>query len=172
MEMERIISLSDQERRYIVEGVRNNIRLDGRHRLESRPFAVETSVVPAANGSARVILNGCEVIVGIKAEVVQPVLERPTEGVVDCQVECSSNVTAEVSASRGQIRDLNAELSAALKRLYSSEFNQNALNLKDLCIIPGKSCWAVHIDAIVLSMDGSILDCLSFAVRAALYSTL
>lgn len=45
------------------------------------------------------------------------------------------------------------------------------MDLTALCIIPRKSCWVVFVDALVLSLDGSLPDALAIACRAALADT-
>ena len=41
----------------------------------------------------------------------------------------------------------------------------STLDLKALCVVPGKTCWVLCIDALLLSVGGSVLDALSIAVR-------
>ena len=43
----------------------------------------------------------------------------------------------------------------------------SSLDLRALCILSGRTCWVLCIDALVLSMDGSLLDALSIAVRVS-----
>lgn len=46
-----------------------------------------------------------------------------------------------------------------------------SLDLKSLCVLPGKTCWVVYVDALLLNDGGNVLDALSIAVRAALALT-
>ena len=80
-------SLSKAERSYIQSSLLSNppLRLDGRSLEDYRPIALETGVVPLANGSAKVCIGcpgrgghvqeaggvggGTEVVVGVKLEV-------------------------------------------------------------------------------------------------------
>ena len=39
------------------------------------------------------------------------------------------------------------------------------VDLGALCIVAGKSCWVLCVDALVLSADGSVLDALSIATK-------
>lgn len=43
--------------------------------------------------------------------------------------------------------------------------------MKSLCLVPGKTCWLVYVDALVLNDGGNVLAALSFAARAALALT-
>lgn len=40
-----------------------------------------------------------------------------------------------------------------------------AMDLQSLCVLPGKTCWVLHIDGLVLNADGSVLDALSLATK-------
>jgi exosome complex RNA-binding protein Rrp42 (RNase PH superfamily) len=46
-----------------------------------------------------------------------------------------------------------------------------SLRLEELCIIPGKQCWVLHVDAVVLDSGGNLLDAIVLAARAALKTT-
>lgn len=46
-----------------------------------------------------------------------------------------------------------------------------SLDLKALCVLPGKTCWVVYVDALLLNDGGNVLDALSIAARAALALT-
>jgi exosome complex RNA-binding protein Rrp42 (RNase PH superfamily) len=41
----------------------------------------------------------------------------------------------------------------------------STLDLQALCVAPGKTCWVLCIEALLLSVGGSVLDALSIAVR-------
>ena len=43
--------------------------------------------------------------------------------------------------------------------------------MKELCIIPGKFCWNICVDLLVLQMDGDPLDACSIATYVALNCT-
>ncbi len=47
----------------------------------------------------------------------------------------------------------------------------SGVDLSALCVISAKSCWVVHVDALVLNDDGNVLGALSLAARAALATT-
>jgi hypothetical protein len=47
----------------------------------------------------------------------------------------------------------------------------SGLDLAALCLVPGKTCWLVYVDALVLNDGGNVLDALSIAARAALALT-
>ncbi|KAI0226077.1 hypothetical protein L0F63_005128, partial [Massospora cicadina] len=164
------MSISPSEIDYIVKGVDSDIRLDGRRRLDYRPIYVETGLLPHASGSARVQLgDGTDVVVGIKAETYQinPTSEHQNSGFVVVDVECSPS-SSQSFEGRGA-DSLNAELAQILERFFGGP--QGGLDLEKLCIIPGKACWCIYIDALVLGMGGNLVDALSYATYAALAET-
>ena len=52
--------------------------------------------------------------------------------------------------------------------IYEVIQNSNLIDLKDLCIKPGKLVWAIYIDFTCLNYDGNILDVSIKALCAAL----
>jgi exosome complex RNA-binding protein Rrp42 (RNase PH superfamily) len=54
------------EASYCVLGIENDVRLDGRGCLDTRPMELELSVIAQAAGSARLRMGGTDVIVGVK----------------------------------------------------------------------------------------------------------
>lgn len=73
--------------RFIQEGIAQNVRMDGRGRLDYRPFSLETRLVAQANGSARLVLSDTDVLVGVKAELAEPDAATPAAGRIHVSVE-------------------------------------------------------------------------------------
>ena len=63
------IELSDDEKMYVLHGVQEDVRVDGRSRMSMRPLKFETELVTHANGSAHLRLANTDVLVGVKAEL-------------------------------------------------------------------------------------------------------
>ena len=62
------VDLSEAERTYILHGIQDNLRVDGRGCEDYRYMEVETEVVSNTNGSARLRLANTDILVGIKVE--------------------------------------------------------------------------------------------------------
>ena len=62
-------------------------------------------------------------------------------------------------------------LALSIKGALTRTFCSGALDMKSLCIIEGKTCWTLYIDALILECSGNLLDAISIAVKAALYDT-
>jgi exosome complex component RRP42 len=158
--------LSSSEREYISEGIDQDIRADGRRRVDFRPFEVELNSIPQAIGSARLKLGQTDVLVGIKADIGRPSMEAPNKGTVNCAVDCSAGVGFELEERQHSER--NAELSSVLASILC---DSGSLNLEELAIVSGKHCWVLYIDVLVLDFDGNVVDAMILAVRAALGCT-
>lgn len=60
---------------------------------------------------------------------------------------------------------MNIELARFLERILCGT---NSFDLKPLCIVPGKRCWVLYIDVMVLASGGNLFDTISVATLAAL----
>ncbi len=73
--------------------LKDDLRCDGRTRLDYRPIVLETGLVSNASGSARLRLANSDILVGVKVELAAPLPEKPKEGrlefFVDWLVESS-----------------------------------------------------------------------------------
>jgi exosome complex component RRP42 len=159
------VSISGAEREFIIQGVELNIRSDGRSRLDYRHFTLETGVNVQCNGSARVKLENTDIIAGVRIDLTEPHPYYPDEGVIRVSVECSPSASSSFKGREGE--DLSLQLSRVLLR----SLGRHSLDMRSLCVIPGKLVWALHIDALVMDSSGNLFDTLSIAVRAALYDT-
>lgn len=63
-------------------------------------------------------------------------------------------------------QERNNLLATSLNRIFSKVFD-----LKQLCIVKGKHCWALFVDVLILESDGNTLDAAVIAARAALSAT-
>lgn len=138
------ILISDAEKTFILHGVEDNLRCDGRTRCDYRPMEIETGIVTHANGSCRLRLANTDILVAVKSEIDIPPLENPDEGKLAFFVDCSANATPEFEGRGGE--ELAMEFSNTLESAYRS---RQAFNLKNLCILPQQRCWKLYIDVLV-----------------------
>jgi len=138
-----MLKLSPAERKYIVEGVEANLRSDGRSRQDFRYFTLETGVTVQTNGSARVKLDGTDVLVGVKVDIGEPLQDKLDQGRVEFSVEVCPSVSPELFEGRSA-DPINEEIVAILNRTYLDAFDY-----KTLCIVPGKMCWLIYVDVLV-----------------------
>ncbi len=111
-----MLQISTSEQKYIIEGIEENVRADGRTRLSYRNLLIESSLLSQSNGSARVSLpnSGTDVLASVKLEAVQPRPENPNAGIVQIQVSCCPSVSAKLSGRAAE--EMNVELSQMMTR--------------------------------------------------------
>ncbi|KAL9651504.1 hypothetical protein ABK040_001450 [Willaertia magna] len=162
-----MLKLSRSEKQYIIDGVEEGLRLDGRARLDYRDFSLETGIVAQTNGSARVKLaNHTDVLVGVKVEIGEVDPDFPDQGRLEVHVECSPSASHEFEGRGAE--EMNAQLISTLRDLLKNSF---AMDWSKLCIVKGKQCWILYVDCIVLDSAGNLYDALAIATRSALYNT-
>lgn len=180
--------LSASERSYILGGLVEGVRSDGRSRVGVRAVRVETGVVPQANGSARVLVGSTEVVVGLKAELGTPSADAPQLGRLEVSADLSPLAGPGVRSRGGG--EAAAEVAAAVAGALAggrvegsgvdgatmgvdadddadSSFAASRL-LSQLCIAPGVACWVLYVDVTVVSLDASPALAASAAALAAL----
>ncbi|KAG8237472.1 hypothetical protein J437_LFUL015691 [Ladona fulva] len=158
--------LSDAEKVFILHGVKDDFRCDGRTRQEYRPIEVETEIVSNASGSARVRLANTDILVGVKTEIDTPSPTKPNEGKLEFFVDCSANATPAFEGRGGE--ELATEISNTLSKAYLCE---TVFDLQSLCILPGQQCWKLYVDILILECGGNLFDGVSLAVKSAIYNT-
>lgn len=106
--------LSAAEHSYLAGGVAENMRTDGRARLDYRPFTVETGVVPHANGSARLRLGAAsDVLVAVNLSMAVPEASaNSAQGSVVCSVEHSA--ACAVDLDERAVQAANSHLTASV----------------------------------------------------------
>ncbi|XP_075970340.1 exosome complex component Rrp42 [Anticarsia gemmatalis] len=160
------VLLSSTEKVFIIHGVQDDYRSDGRSNIDYRPMELETDVVSHANGSARLRLANTDILVGVKTEIDVPKPDKPKEGKIEFFVDCSANATPEFEGRGGE--QLAISISNLMQRNYHSS---QAFSLKQLCIFEGKQCWKLYVDILILECGGNLCDAVSLAVKAALFNT-
>lgn len=157
--------LSKSEKEYISQGIMEDMRLDGRGRLDYRPFQLSLNPIPQAIGSARLKMGfGGDFLVAVKGEITRPDPDTPTQGFMTFSVDSSSSVLKE--GDEKATMDRNTLTAATLQHILAESFD-----LTQLCIVPGRHCWSLFVDVLVLESDGNILDAAVMASRAALNAT-
>ncbi|KAI9851213.1 MAG: hypothetical protein M1838_004225 [Thelocarpon superellum] len=158
--MPREAELSVNEKSFVLNALREKVRLDGRGFDDFRKlrltFGEEFGVADVSLGKTRVIAR-------ISAEVTKPFVDRPFDGVFTISTELSpmASPAFEVGRQTEQEVILSRILEKAIRRA-------NALDTESLCIVAGQQCWNVRADVHVLDYDGGLTDATCIAVMAAL----
>ena len=158
------------ERGFIELGVAQDIRCDGRGRLDFRCIEIEQGVLDQSNGSARVAFGsalGTDVLASVKASIAEPMAERPDRGTIEFNVEFAA------SASPQFEQQMAANLGAELAQVLECSFGQcGFIDANDaLCIIPGQACWQLTVDLTVTNFGGNVTDAVVLAAHVALRNT-
>ena len=155
-------SLSTSEQRYILEGCRDDCRVDGRRRMELRPFTIlATDPIIMSHGSSRIFVQQTHVVCSIKAELVHPASHQPTQGAIEIHVDSL------MQDSRKR-RQTEQQLQSALTYLLADHI----VGMEGLCVVPNQYVWKLNVDLVILSAkQGSVIDVCSRAIRAALLNT-
>ncbi|XP_022914313.1 exosome complex component RRP42 [Onthophagus taurus] len=160
------MALCDAEKTFILHGVEENFRNDGRTREDYRPMELETGIISHAFGSARLRLATTDVLVSVKLEVDSTHPDKPNEGNIEFFIDCSANATPNFEGRGGE--DLATEISNCLAAAYKSP---SAFDSTKLCILKGRKCWKIYVDILLLECGGNLYDAISIAVKAALWNT-
>ncbi|CAE6415361.1 unnamed protein product [Rhizoctonia solani] len=144
------------------------LRGDGRGLFNYRPIGLDLGVSPATNGSARARVGGTEVWTGIKLEV-----ETNEARLAGANGRDGGRVEFVVTCTPGSHSYLSGQAIDDLSLEYS---NQCAAALTPFLIpnpqytiVPGQKSWLVHVDSLVISDDGNLVDVLWMAIRGALW---
>ncbi len=153
-------------RAYLLDLASKGARIDGRSLSDYRPISIEFGIAGKADGSAGVKIGNTYVMVGVKAEIGMPFPDTPDEGVL--MVNAEFVPLASPSFEPGPPDENAIELARVVDRgIRKSE----ALDLKELCIIPGKKVWMIWVDIYVLDYNGNLMDASALAALAALMNT-
>jgi len=102
----------------------------------------------------------------VNAELAEPDSGALDVGRIVCSVECAPSASLDFEGRGAEV--LNTQLTSVLERMLQ---DSNAVNLRKLCVIPGKQCWVLYVDALVLDSSGNLFDAVSLAAKAALRLT-
>ena len=106
--------LSKAEELFLQSGIEDDIRQDGRGRLDYRDFTIETGVLPHANGSALLNLGSSRILVGVKLEIGAPLPDKLNFGRILCSVDWSKAQSISAEA-RQEVEKTSASLSRQLE---------------------------------------------------------
>lgn len=151
-------------REHVTRLLEKGLRLDGRGPLDYRkPIKVNRGIIKTAEGSAHVTIGDTEVIVGVKMEVSEPYPDTPDQGGIIVSAELLPLSSPEFELGPPGIQAI--ELARVVDRGIRES---KAIDLKKLCIEPGKKVWNVLIDICTINDNGNLFDASALAAIAAL----
>ncbi|MFW6378894.1 MAG: exosome complex protein Rrp42 [Nanoarchaeota archaeon] len=148
---------------HFTKSLQEDVRYDGRKRLDFRDVEIKTEMFNTAEGSAKVTCGDTEVIAGIKLSLGKPFPDRPDEGVL--MVGCELLPIAHPSIESGPPGIDAIEIGRVIDRGIRES---GAVDVKKLCIEEGEKVWMISVDIVPLNHDGNIIDLGGLAALAAL----
>ncbi|CAN7991709.1 unnamed protein product [Ixodes hexagonus] len=145
------VLISEAEKTFIIHGIQENLRCDGRSCLEYRDIELETGVVSNCSGSSHVRLANTDILVGIKAQLDTPDPGSTDQGRIEFFVDCTANADPEFEGRGGE--DIATEISSALAQAYRSP---KCLDLRSLAVVPGQQVWVLFVDILVSANAGPL----------------
>lgn len=156
-----VISINDKNISRLIE---KGIRLDDRELDEYRDLEIIPNYIhETADGSAMVKLGDTKVLVGISTDLDSPYPDAPNSGMLITNVELTPMAAPHYEP--GPPGDEATELARVVDRGIRES---GVIDLSDLVIEEGESCYAVFIDIHVLDYDGNLMDAASIGAAAAL----
>jgi exosome complex component RRP42 len=149
--------------KYLIDLLSKGIRIDGRKFNEFRSIKIQKGTIEKAEGSATVKIGETFVVAGIKLELAEPYTNTPDEGRLKVSAEFApvAVLAPEMGVSREDLIDLARVVDRVIRE-------SGCIELKKLCLEPGKKVWGVFIDLQILNNDGNLLDACGLASVAAL----
>jgi len=150
-------------RAHLSELAEKEARIDGRSQWEGRKVEIEHSILPRAEGSARVRMGDTIVLAGVKFQIMQPYPDRPNQGGLMC--------SADVRPIAGRHWEAGPPSPEAIElgRVVDRGIRESGcIDVDSLCIIPGEKAWQVILDLFAVSDDGNLFDAFALAGIAAL----
>lgn len=162
--MVNIISEVSEEK--ILDLINQETRIDERKFDEYRNITVKTDYISKANGSAMVSIGATTVVAGVKAALTTPFSNSPDEGVIITNTELLA--IANKNFEYGPPNKFAVEISRVVDRCIREA---PIIDLKQLSIVEGSTCWKLHIDIYLLDFDGNVMDAAALAAVCALLTT-
>lgn len=133
--------------------------------MDYRPLTITLGTIEKANGSAQVYLGKTKVLAGVKIEKGTPFPDTPEEGILTVNAEFVPLASPTFEAGPPD------ENSIELVRVVDRGIRESkAIDLKKLCIDPGKKVFVVFVDLYILDHDGNLIDAAAMAALGALVS--
>jgi len=152
--------VSSCEKAFLLEGLWEGKRLDGRGTMEERNLEI---IFGKDFGSCQVTLGQTRVQASVSSSVTEPRVSRPNEGILSIYVDLSP-----IAAPRfevGRLTEEGVEINRTLERCLKES---RCLDLESLCIVSEEKVWSIRLDVQVLNHCGNLADAASIAGLAAL----
>ncbi|XP_073106094.1 exosome complex component RRP45A isoform X1 [Elaeis guineensis] len=148
------------EKKFIETALLSDLRIDGRRPFDYRKLTIKFG---RHDGSSEVQLGETHVMGYVTSQLVQPYRDRPNEGTLAIFTEFSP--MADPSFEAGRPGESAIELGRVIDRGLRES---RAVDMESLCVVAGKSVWAIRVDLHILDNGGNLIDAANIAALAAL----
>ncbi|KAJ4814151.1 Exosome complex component Rrp42 [Rhynchospora pubera] len=152
--------LTINEKQFIEEALRSEIRVDGRRLYDYRRLTIKFG---REDGSSEVQLGETHVMAFVTGQLMQPYRDRPNEGTLAIFTEFSP--MADPSFEPGRPGEAAIELGRVIDRGLRES---RAVDMESLCVVAGKSVWAIRVDLHIIDNGGNLIDAANIAALSAL----
>lgn len=158
--MQRTVAMRQIPVKCNQELIKSAIRLDGRSESQHRPLNISFG---PDYGCCLASIGNSKVLSQISANIAEPRLTRPSEGVINIRVDLSMLGSSSYDTSR------NSDECVQLSRLLHKGIRDaHCIDLESLCIISGEKVWHIQVDVAILNHEGNLIETASIATLAAL----
>jgi exosome complex component RRP42 len=164
MDVNRIISTI--ERKYIINNLKKEERIDGRGLWQYREFKVDADIISSAEGSADVRLGDTRIITGLKYDIGTPFPDLPNEGV--CTIMAELLPIASPLFESGPPDEQSIELARVVDRGIR---HADCIQTKKLVVKEYEAVYILFADMYVLNHGGNLIDCGGVSVLTSLISS-
>lgn len=160
-------AISGAEQRFLMDGIAQGMRNDGRGCFDCRRISFEVGTLPGATASCRLRAGETDIIVGVKCEMSKPSRAEPDRGSFQISVDFAASVSRSLVDGR-DAEEMGHQLSVLLESLCAGD---DIVDRKQLGVLSGTFAWEVHADVLILASGGNLLDSVSLALMATLCET-
>ena len=151
---------TDIETGFIRKCLNQNVRLDGRSVTDYNEVNITLSRQEKSS-YAKVLLGQTRVLTVVKGIVCQPYTDRPSDGILQINVDVS--LYSNKSTSSASHLDISRYLERSIR-------DSEAIDLESLCIKAGEQVWCIICDVKLLDYQGCAIDACMLSAIAALRS--
>ena len=142
------------------ELIKAAVRTDGRDETQHRPLSISFG---PDYGCCLTTIGNSKVMTQISANIAEPRLTRPSEGVINIRVDLSMLGFTNYDTSRS-----SDECVQLTRLLHKGIKDARCLDLDSLCIVSGEKVWHIQADVTILNHEGNLIEAASISTLAAL----
>jgi exosome complex component RRP43 len=155
---------------YHAKFISANLRTDGRKLDSLRPLEISSNIIDCKNSrsSSFISLGNTNIISSVAIEIGEIQVDennRHNANIGRISIDLSISGLSHPLFQKSENNNYITTLNQALSNIYN---NPQIMNLEQLLVEAGYSCFVLYIDLLCLSFDGNLYDSCIMAINAAL----